>query len=130
MAVEVPGEDPVERVVRERQGERIALDVRRARCLTARFLEHPCALVEADDVPVQVSREEPGSAGDVERPCRGERGDRLDEARELVLPAGAVAIGVEVRTPVPIVVFGCPAVVVLLHRSSRMSCASSYVHRS
>src|SRR4029453_12935575 len=58
--VEVAGEDALEGVVVEGEIERVAADELGVRRLVPRDHEHPLALIEADDVPPQMPREEPG----------------------------------------------------------------------
>jgi hypothetical protein len=69
MAVEMAGEDSVKGAVRERQRERIAFD--HLHVLTGE-VEHARALVEPDDITMQMACQEAGSARDVERPRRGQ----------------------------------------------------------
>src|ERR1700719_756841 len=62
-----------------------------------------------------MTSEEAGTAGDVKRASAWHSAESVDEVVELVLPARAVTVGEETRPEVPVVVFGCTPVVVLLH---------------
>ncbi len=119
VAVEEAREEPAERVVRERQLERVALYERDVRQPAAGLLEHVRALVERDDLAAaQMLREEPGAAGDVERARRRERLEERRDLRELFIPAGPIAILELPTAEPPVVVLGRAGVVVLLHSRS------------
>src|SRR5262249_9311110 len=120
VAVEVRGEDAVEALVRHRQCERVVLKERRVRRSTSCLRQHRLALVERDDVAAEVPRQEPGTAGDVQRPPGFEGGDDLDQPRELVVPARAVAAREQSFAEVPVVVLAGAAVVVLAHLLPRV----------
>ena len=92
-------------------------DEARVRDARAGDLEHRRALVEPDDLAAEVLREEPGAAGDVERPRGRQRRERRGELVELVVPAGPLAVGEEAAAEPPVVVLRRPPVVVLLHGS-------------
>ncbi len=66
MSVEVPGEDTVERCVRERQRQGVALHDGRPRSLRGGLFEHPLALIERHHVTLEVPGQETGATGDVE----------------------------------------------------------------
>ena len=85
--------------------------------LLARDGEHALALVEANDLAKQVSRQKAGTARDVECPRGGQGGNHPSENLELLFPARPVAVGVEALAEPPVVVLGCPPVVVGLHPS-------------
>src|SRR6185503_6139557 len=67
---EVPVEEArqhaVERIVRKREVEGIAVDELALRNLRLREIEHRCALVEPGDLSVEMLGEKAGSAGNVE----------------------------------------------------------------
>ena len=117
MAVEVAREDAVERSVLEGKSKGVAADEARPRRLFARLGKHPLALVEADDLAAQMTGQEAGPTGDVERSHRREISDQRLQELALLLPAGAVAIGVEAPSHPPVVVLGRAPVVVQLHGS-------------
>src|SRR5439155_18060096 len=100
----------------EGQLECVASDEGRVHDALACDLEHRFALVETDDLAAKVPRQEARAAGDVERARRRERGDDLLEARDVLVPARSVAIGVEAGPEIDVVVLGRAAVVVRLHR--------------
>src|SRR6185436_116989 len=74
--------------------------------------DHPPALVERDDVPREVPRQEAGPAGDVERAPGGQAPDERDEVVDLLVPAGARAAREQPGALVPVVVLGGAALVV------------------
>jgi len=117
MAVEVAGEDPLERAVLERELERVAANVRRVGRLTAGLVEHRIALVEADDLSGEVPGQESGAAGDVERSCCRERLERAAQGVDLVVPAWTLPVGEAAGAAIPLVVLRRTSVVVRLHRS-------------
>jgi glutamate formiminotransferase / 5-formyltetrahydrofolate cyclo-ligase len=121
VAVEVAGEHAVELAVLERQRESVTGDEPRGGHLLARDVEHPLALVEADDVAAEMARQEAGAAGDIERSCGWEPGDQLGEDGDLVVPSGADAIGVETPPEPPVVVLVRAPIVVRLHGGSYSS---------
>jgi hypothetical protein len=112
MPVEVAAADAVEAVVREGEGEGVALDERprwdAARC----DREHALARVEPGHGTAKVLREEAGAARDVERPCRRERGENLGHGDQLLVEPGTLAIRVEPDPLVPVVVLRRAPVVV------------------
>ena len=57
--------------------------------------EHARALVEAGDAAGKVLRQEAGTAGDVDRACRLECLERVDQRLALLLPVGPLAVGEE-----------------------------------
>jgi hypothetical protein len=114
VTVEVSGKDPVERAVIERERQCVPLHDGH---VSARELQHPWALVESNDVPAQMPRQEAGAAGDVERSGRRQRGENVHESRELLRPARPLSIREESDAQVPLVVLGRPRVVVRLHGS-------------
>ena len=111
VAVEVAREDAIERAVRKGERERITLHERSLGQTTARLREHACALVEPDDIAVEMLRQEPRPARDIERAHGRERCDRRQRLLELGLPAGPLAC----RADPPVVVIRRAQVVVLLH---------------
>jgi hypothetical protein len=119
VAVEVTAEDPVEGVVREGEGERIAFDERRGGCLLGRDTQHAAALIEARDSARQVAREETRPAGDVEGGRGGEGGECRTDVGQLVVEPGTVAVGVQATPEIPVVVLGRTPVVV--GRSGRLA---------
>ena len=110
--VEVPAADAVEAVVREGQGEGVALDEGPRRDAARGDGEHAAARVETGDGAAQVLREEAGPTPDVERPCGRERGESLGDGDELRAEAGPISVRVEADTLVPVVVLRCAPVVV------------------
>ncbi len=117
MSVEVPGEDTIERGVRERQRQRVALHHGRPWSLRGGLFEHSLALIERHHVALEVPGQETGAAGDVEGAGRGQSRNDVREERHLGLPVRTLALGEETPSQVPVVVLGRPLVVVLLQHS-------------
>jgi hypothetical protein len=80
-------------------------------------LEHRVTLIEAGQRPAEMLREKAGPARDVERLSRRKCRERLHQRSDLLVPAGAVAVDVEARSFVPVVVLRRTRVVVGLHHS-------------
>src|SRR5439155_25826410 len=104
VAIEVAGENAVERGVWKRQVERVALDERRLREPRARDLDHRVALVESDHLAAKVLRHEPGAAGDIERPYRRKVGDPALQRSALIVPPRWALLAVESPREPPVVV--------------------------
>src|SRR5262249_37437737 len=119
MAVEVAGEQTLERAVCEGQREGVAEHVVGVWRLLAGDGEHRVALVEADDVAAEVARQETGAAGDVERAGGWEVGDDMLQLGPFAEKALALFVCVE-RPVVPVVVLGRAAVVVLAQGGPRL----------
>ena len=122
MAVEVPADDAVERVVGKGESEGVALDERGIREPRRGHLEHACALVEPGDLAVEMAREESRPAGDVERARGGELVQHGACRGEVIVEPGSVALREQADAQVPVVVLGRTVVVVrrcgrLAHRS-------------
>jgi len=115
--VEVTREHALESSVLERQIECVALDEGRVRRTLLSEFEHAGALVETGDLAAEVPRQEAGSAGNVERPCRRQLGDGLLQRMYVVVPVGAIEPVEATEAEVPVVVLGSTRVVVLLHGS-------------
>jgi hypothetical protein len=115
MAVEVAGEDAVERAVGERQRDGVALDDPRVRQPGRGHLDHRRALVDAHHVALQVAGEEARAAGHVEHPAGLEAGHHLAQPLDLLVPARPVALGVEPASQPPVVVLAGARVVVRAH---------------
>ena len=78
----------------DRAFERVALHERRVRHPRAGHLEHPGALVQPRDLARQVAREEAGAARDVQGAPGREFGDPGLELLAVLVPPGAVPVGV------------------------------------
>jgi hypothetical protein len=122
MAVEVPAHDAVERVVSEGECECIALDEPGPREPRRGDLEHARALVQPGDLAVEMPREEPRPAGDVERGRGGELAEHGAGRGDVVGEPGSVSFREQADAQVPVVVLGRAVVVVrrcgrLAHRS-------------
>jgi hypothetical protein len=114
VAVEVGGQDAVERAVGEGEGERVA-GQREAAVIVEAVLgdgDHARRLVQADREAGEVAGQERGPAGDVERPGLRQRGDQRHELLDLVAPLRAVALGEAPGALVPLVVLGGAGLVV------------------
>ena len=135
VAVEVRGVHAL--VAARRRVHGVALHERGVRQPPGRDVEHRRALVEPRDLSRQVCGEEPGPAGDVERPGRRQGLQGRAQRRDVVVPAGAVALGEQARPLPPVVVLRRALLVVAAHRgvhqrvitccerSSRDTCASA-----
>ena len=109
---EVAGQDAIEGVVRERQRECIAHDGEARGQASLGDRCHGGAGIQPDDEAAEVTGQEAGAAGDVERAGGGQGRDERDDAFELGVPAGAVACGERPLALVPLVVLAGAAVVV------------------
>jgi hypothetical protein len=122
MAVEVAGEEALERAVGKRQRRHVRAHELGARAALGGDLEHPFALIEQRARTVQVAAEEAGPARDVERPRGRQLGDEPLKRHELRLPAGPLALRERAGAEVPVVVLRGAAVVVRLHGAHDGSC--------
>ncbi len=116
MPVEVAREDAFEPAILERERECVSPYERRPRVSSCRHSQHRLAVVESDDLAAKPSRDESCAARDVERPPRREALERGHQLVPLLRPAGGHR-RVQALSEPPVVVLGCPTVVVLLHRS-------------
>src|SRR5947207_6791564 len=100
----MPGGNPVERPLREREVESVADDELRLGEALARNLDHRCARIEADDLTTQVLRQPARTAGNVQGVRGRQRSDRLLHEYAILVPAGPVPVDEEAGCVDPVVV--------------------------